>query len=60
MEKNAKIFIAGHTTSWFCISKTTQIIGYENLITADKLTLDLRSQAETEHFLTRIDLNMFF
>ena len=51
MEKNSKIFIAGHKgLVGSALVRQLKSLGYENLITADKLTLDLRSQAETEHF----------
>ena len=51
MEKNSKIFIAGHKgLVGSALARQLKSLGYENLITADKLTLDLRSQAETEHF----------
>lgn len=58
MEKNSKIFIAGHRgLVGSSIVRKLQAEGYNNIITAEKAGLDLRSQLQTQAFfqISKID-----
>ena len=51
MEKNAKIYIAGHTgLVGSAITKNLKNKGYTNLLTRDMNQLDLTNQAEVKAF----------
>ena len=51
MEKNAKIYVAGHNGMvGSAIMRELQRQGYENLIIRSHQELDLRNQADVNHF----------
>ena len=54
MEKNSKIYIAGHTgLVGSAITKTLKSKGYTNLLTRDISELDLTNQAEVKAFFDK-------
>lgn len=53
MNKNSKIFIAGHKgLVGSALVRKLKSLGYTNLITFDKMVLDLRNQAEVRRFFS--------
>ena len=54
MEKNAKIYVAGHRgLAGSAITRALQKRGYENLLLKSSSELDLRDQQATESFFSR-------
>ena len=61
MNKNAKIYIAGHRgLVGSALMRQLQTQGYENLVTRTHDELDLTNQLAVESFLMRRNLSMFF
>ncbi len=61
MEKNAKIYVAGHRGMvGSAIVRELERQGYTNIITRTHKELDLCRQAEVEDFLQRRNRNMCF
>ena len=60
MEKDAKIFVAGHTgLVGSSIVRELARRGYNNLCLAPHRELDLRNQKDTEAFYKKKNQNMF-
>lgn len=61
MEKNAKIFVAGHRGMvGSAIVRELKRQGYTNIITRTHAELDLLRQVDVENFLRLSARNMFF
>lgn len=61
MEKNAKIYVAGHRGMvGSAIVRELQRQGYTNIITRTHSELDLCRQDAVERFLLRKSLSMYF
>ena len=60
MEKNAKIYIAGHNgLVGSAIYRKLAAEGYTNMLTCPRSQLDLTNQQQVADFLKRKDLNTF-
>ncbi|MGL5936773.1 MAG: GDP-L-fucose synthase family protein [Cetobacterium sp.] len=61
MEKNAKIYVAGHRGMvGAAIVRTLQVAGYENIITRNSKELDLRSQLAVADFFEKLQPEYVF
>ena len=61
MEKNAKIYVAGHRGMvGSAIVRELQRQGYTNIVTRTHAELDLRRRMRLRHFLQRKSQNTYF
>ena len=61
MEKNSKIYVAGHTgLVGKAIITKLQKLGFSNILIRNHNELDLKNQNETNEFLSKKNLIMFF
>ena len=61
MEKNSKIYVAGHRgLVGSYLVKKMQEEGYTNIVTATSKELDLRNSAEVAQFFEKENRNMCF